>query len=61
MKVNPKTSLPGLKFEQKQKTYQDILDVMDRVISEAKAQELPSLKEYRESERWLLEQLDKKL
>ena len=61
MKVHLKTSPPGLKFEQKQKAYQDILDVMDRVISEAKAQELPSLKEYRRSERWLLEQLDKKL
>jgi hypothetical protein len=31
----------------------------DRAIGEARVQELPALKEYRESMRWLLEQLDK--
>jgi hypothetical protein len=60
MKAHPKTSLPGLTIEQKRQTYQDLLRVMDRTISEGRVQELPSLKEYRESVQWLLEQLDKK-
>jgi hexosaminidase len=60
MKAHPKTSLSGLTLEQKRAAYQDLLRVMDRVIGEARIQELPSLREYRESVRWLLEQLDKK-
>jgi len=60
MKAHPKTSLPGLTVEQKRQAYQDLLRVIDRTISEGRIQELPSLKEYRESVRWLLEQLDKK-
>jgi hexosaminidase len=60
LKGHPLTSLPGLTVEQKSKAYQDLLRVMDRAISDARVQELPSLKEYRESVRWLLEQLDKK-
>ena len=60
MKAHPKTSLPGLTVEQKRQSYQDLLRIMDRTISEGRVQELPSLKEYRESVRWLLGQLDKK-
>jgi hypothetical protein len=59
MKAHPKTSLPGLSVEQKRQTYQNLLQVIDRTISEGRIQELPSLKEYRESVRWLIEQLNK--